>query len=152
EPEPGAWKVTIAPETGLPPRSVTNACKAVANGVEITALWGVPELAVMVAGGTAVFVSAKLADVAPGAEAATVKLPAILFAVRAGAAATPSGPVVAVAILLPVLGNVPPAPAAGAVNVTVTPAMGLLLASLTNALSPVANGLKVPVLCGVPAV
>ena len=49
--------------------------------------------------------------------------------------------------------NVPLAPAcAGAVNVTVTPDSGLLLASITVACRAVANAVPIAVLCGVPAV
>jgi len=45
----GAVNVTLAPDTALPPLSVTAAFKA-ANAVLMTTLCGVPELAVMLAG------------------------------------------------------------------------------------------------------
>jgi hypothetical protein len=58
--------------------------------------------------------------------------------------------VVAVAVAVPL--NVPLAPLAGAVNVTVTPLSGLLPASLTVACSAVVNAVLTVALCGVPAV
>src|ERR1700752_4937675 len=49
--------------------------------------------------------------------------------------------------------NVPLAPVcAGAVNVTVTPETGLLLASFTVAWSAVVNAVLIVAVCGVPAV
>jgi hypothetical protein len=49
--------------------------------------------------------------------------------------------------------NVPLAPVwAGAVNVTVTPETGLLLASFTVACSAVVNAVLIVAVCGVPAV
>src|ERR1700693_3944545 len=49
--------------------------------------------------------------------------------------------------------NVPLAPVcAGAVNVTVTPETGLLLASFTVACSAVVNAVAIVALCGVPPV
>jgi hypothetical protein len=69
----GAVKVTLTPETGLPPLSFTVACKAVANAVLIVALCGVPAVAVMLAAAPAVLVSEKLAvGVTPTAAALTV--------------------------------------------------------------------------------
>jgi hypothetical protein len=62
-PLPGAVNVTVAPLTGLLLESFTMACSAVANAVLIVALCGVPALAVMLAGGPAVLVKLKLADV-----------------------------------------------------------------------------------------
>ena len=48
--------------------------------------------------------------------------------------------------------NVPLAPLAGAVNVTVAPTTGLLLASFTVACSAVVNAEPIIVLCELPAV
>ncbi len=71
------------------------------------------------------------------------------MAVNEGAAAIPLPLVIAVALGEPL--NVALAPVPGALNVTVTPLTGLLLASFTNVCSPVPNAeLTVP-LCGVPA-
>src|SRR5271168_3203466 len=49
-PAPGAVKVTATPETGLPPASLTTALR-VAKGVLTRTVCGVPDEAVMVAGG-----------------------------------------------------------------------------------------------------
>jgi hypothetical protein len=73
-----------------------------------------------------------------------------MFAVKAGAVAIPPLLVTAVAVANPA--NVPVAPVDGAVNVTVTPFTGLLLASLTVACKAIANTVLIAVLCGVPAV
>ena len=67
-----------------------------------------------------------------------------------GAVATPLLFVVAVAFADPL--NAALAPVEGAVNVTVTPLTGLLLASLTVASSAVPNAALIVALCGVPAV
>src|SRR5713226_10199367 len=67
----GAMKVTTTLLTGLFRESFTVACSC-ANAVLMVALCGVPTVAVTVAGGPAVFVSAKFAEVAPVAEAVTV--------------------------------------------------------------------------------
>jgi len=75
--------------------------------------------------GTRVTVRAKLAEApTPLVEAVTVNSPAVLFAVRLGAVATPGAFVVAVAVFEPPM-KVPVAPLAGDVNVTVTPETGL---------------------------
>src|SRR5690242_13184022 len=66
-PLPGAVKVTVTPLTGLFPASFAVACRGAANAVLIAALCGVPAVAIMLAGGTARFVSAKLAGVATDA-------------------------------------------------------------------------------------
>ena len=50
-PEVGAAKVTLAPGTGLLLPSLTVACIAIANPVPTVALCGVPDVAVMLAGG-----------------------------------------------------------------------------------------------------
>jgi hypothetical protein len=55
-PLPGAVNVTVTPLTALPPESFTVACKAVAKVVPSVALWGVPEVAVMLVAAPAVLV------------------------------------------------------------------------------------------------
>jgi len=74
----------------------------------------------------------------------------MLLAVNTADTATPLALVTAV--LIPPA-NVPLAPVcAGAVNVTVTPETGLLLASFTVACSVLANAVLIVALCGVPLV
>ena len=81
-----------------------------------------------------VFVRLKFAgEATPAVEAVTVSLPAVEFAVKVGAVATPLLFVTTVADPL----NVPLAPLPGAANVTDAPAIGLLNESLTSALSAV---------------
>src|SRR5713101_3827192 len=96
-------------------------------------------------------VSEKLAGLAtPATDAVTVYgPPPILLAVKTGAVATPWAFVVAV---FTPPANVPLAPLAGAVKVTVTPFTGLFEASFTVACRSVANAVLVFVLCGVPPV
>jgi hypothetical protein len=72
------------------------------------------------------------------------------FAVNVGAVATPTVLVMAVAVLVPVLANVPLAPLAGAVNVTVAP-LTRLPSTATVAVNAV-NATPVLADCGVPAV
>jgi hypothetical protein len=69
--------------------------------------------------------------------------------VKTGAVATPWAFVIAV---FTPPANVPLAPLAGAVKVTVTPFKGLFEASFTVACSCVANAVLVFALCGVPPV
>ena len=73
------------------------------------------------------------------------------FAVNGGSIARPLALVVAVSVFNPPV-NVPLAPLAGAVNVTVTPLTGLPLASLTVAAMAVPKPVFSAELCGVPAV
>ena len=74
----------------------------------------------------------------------------MLLAVKIAEVATPLAFVTAV---FTPPANVPLAPVcAGAVNVTVTPESGLLLASFTVACSAVANAVPIVALCGVPPV
>ena len=72
------------------------------------------------------------------------------MAVSVGAVAMPLLLVTAVAVANPLKAAL--APLAGAVKVTVTPAIGLLPASRTVACKAVANAVFTAVLCGVPAV
>ena len=68
----GALKVTVAPLTGLLEASFTVACSC-AKAVLTVALWGVPMVAVMLAGAPDKLVREKLAGVeTPEAEAVTV--------------------------------------------------------------------------------
>jgi hypothetical protein len=68
----GAVKVTVTPETRLPPPSFTVALRA-ANALLMTTLWGVPAVAVILAAGPAKLVKEKLAGAAtPETVAATV--------------------------------------------------------------------------------
>jgi hypothetical protein len=148
----GAVNVTVTPLTGLLRASFTVACMAVANAVLIDALCGVPAVAVMLAGAAAArLVSEKFAGVAtPATDAVTVYAPpTMLLAVNVVAVATPCA--LLTAVFAPPA-NVPLAPLAGAVNVTVTPLTGLLKASFTVACIAVANAVLTVVLCGVPAV
>ena len=72
-PFPGAVNVTVTPLTGLFDTSLTVACKAVVNAELTGALWGVPAVAVMLAGGAETLVSEKFAgDATPEADAVTV--------------------------------------------------------------------------------
>src|ERR1700686_295867 len=74
----------------------------------------------------------------------------MLLAVKTAEVANPLAFVIAV---LTPPANVPLAPVcAGAVNVTVTPGTGLLLASFPVACSAVVNAVLIEALCGVPAV
>ncbi len=62
-PEAGAVKVTLAPETKLPPASFTVATNGLLNAWLTCALWPLPDIAVMVAGAPTVFVRVKEAAV-----------------------------------------------------------------------------------------
>ena len=73
------------------------------------------------------------------------------FAVNVVADAWPDASVVAVVLAVP-FANVPLPPAAGAVNVTVTPETGLPLLSCMVACNAVANAVLIVAFCGVPAV
>src|SRR5580704_8065788 len=50
-PEEGAVKVARIPGTGLPELSLKTACKGALNAVATVALWLLPELGLMLAGG-----------------------------------------------------------------------------------------------------
>jgi hypothetical protein len=92
----------------------------------------VPPVAVIDVGGPAVFVKENTASgVTPGTEALTEYDPTVVLAVKIADVATPDAFVMAVATPF---ANAPPAPLAGAVNVTVTPFTGLLLLSRTVAI------------------
>jgi hypothetical protein len=150
-PLPGAANVTVAPLTGLFDASFTVACSCTANAVLIVALWVVPAVAVMLAGGLPKLVREKLAGLAtPVTVAVTVYgPPAVLLAVKIAAVATPLAFVTAV---FTPPANVPLAPLPGAANVTVTPLTGLFPASFTVACNCTANAVLIVALCGVPVV
>src|SRR5260221_8529655 len=147
----GAVKVTVTPFTGLLDASLTVACSCVANAVLMVALWGVPAVAMILAGALARLVSEKFAGVeTPVTEAVTLYgPPTVPLAVKTAAVATPCALVTAV---LTPPANVPLAPLVGAVKVTVTPFTGLLEESFTVACSCVANAVLIVALWGVPAV
>src|SRR4029077_20804965 len=106
----------------------------------------------MFAAAPAVLVKAKFAFVATLlTDAATLYEPAVVFAVKAVAVATPLALVFTLTVLTPPA-NVPLAPLAGAVNVTEAPETGLPPLSFTVACRAVANAALTVALCGVPAV
>src|ERR1700739_217613 len=78
----GAVKVTVTPDNGFPPTSVTVAIRGLAKAERIAAPWLLPLLTAMFAGGPGVFVRLKVADTLP-AVAVTVYAPALLLAVMA---------------------------------------------------------------------
>jgi hypothetical protein len=133
----------------LLPASLTVTANALAKAVLIVADCGVvPAFAVIVEGGTAVFVSEKFTVVRPVAPAVTVYgPPAVAFAVN-GADATPDA-FVATTIVAMLLLNTPDAPDPGAVNVTFTPETGLLPASFTVTARALANAVLIVADCGV---
>src|SRR5438105_3028368 len=96
----------------------------------------------------AILVSAKLA-LSPGTVAVTVNAPAIPFAVKLGAVATPATLLAAWATL-PIPLKVPEGPVPGAVNVTGRPGSGLPPASLTTTASGVAYVVPTTALCEPP--
>src|SRR5260370_42355302 len=76
--------------------------------------------------------------------------PAVPFAVKVGAVATPLPSVLTITVVTPP-GKVPLAPLEGAVNVTGMP-LRLVPESFTFACSGVLKALLIAMLCGVPAV
>jgi hypothetical protein len=129
----GAVNVTTTPLTGLLPASVTVATKGAPKAVLIAALCPDPLVIATLAAGPTLFVSEKLAEVAPVALATTLYgPPAVAFAVNVADVATPLAFVVAV---FTPPAKVPLAPLAGGVNVTTTPLRGLFRASFTVACS-----------------
>jgi hypothetical protein len=149
----GAVNVTATPLSGLPKLSDTVATSGLANAVLITALCGVPLVAVIEKGGPAKFVRMKLAAADAAATVAPTSAdPAIVFAVKV-VVATPLELVVSVSVAVPLVAKVPlGAPAAvGAENVTLAPLTGVEPCS-TVTCSGVAYAVPTTVLCGVPAV
>jgi hypothetical protein len=148
-PDPGAVNVTFTPLTGLLPASFTVTARGLAKAVLTVADCGVvPAFAVIVVAVPAVFVSEKFTLVRLVAAAVTVYGPPTLaFAVN-GADAIPDA-FVGTTIVAVLLLNNPDAPDPGAVNVTFTPATGLLPASFTVTANAVGNGVLTAVDCGV---
>jgi hypothetical protein len=85
------------------------------------------------------------------AEAVTISAPAVEFAVKAEEVATPLVLVVTVSVAVEFDANVPLAPDAGAVKVTVTPAVGFPPV-VTVATSGLVNVVATAVLCPDPLV
>src|SRR5207302_143916 len=104
----GAVKVTTTPETGLLPASRTVTTSALPKAVLMVALWGVPEVAAMLAGVPAVLV--RLKEAGPWLHDALpiLKDPAWLSAVKASE--TWPLPSVVPVMVVPLLLNVPLAP------------------------------------------
>jgi len=148
-PDPGAVNVTFTAGTGLLPASFTVTANALAKAVLIVADCGVvPAFADIDAAAPGVFVSEKFTVVSPVAAAVTVYgPPAVAFAVN-GAEATPDAFVTTVIVAVALL-NLPDAPEPGAVNVTFTPATGLLPASLTVTAGALAKAVLIVADCGV---
>jgi len=146
----GAVNVTTAPLTGLLPASFTVAWNCVANAALMVADWGVPAVAVTLAGAPAVFVREKFAgEATPATAAVTVYEPAVPLAVNTAAVATPLALVVAV---LTPPAKVPLAPLDGAANITVAPLTAFPPLSFTVACNCTANAVLTAAFCGVPAV
>ena len=80
--------------------------------------------------------------------ALTLYEPAVALALKTGETATPLPSVITLAVVVPLL-NVPEAPDAGAVNVTLTPGTGLLNASRIVTVGALAKAVLMAVLCGV---
>jgi hypothetical protein len=88
----------------------------------------------------------------PGAVAVTVSVPDIPFAVSAAEVATPLELLIAVVTLVPLSANVPLAPVAGAVKVTVAPLIRFWPLSTTVTAKGAGNAVLIGALCGVPLV
>jgi hypothetical protein len=132
---------------------VTVATSGFANAVLTVALCPPPLVAARFAAAPAVFVRLKLAGVvAPVAVAVTEYAPAAVFAVNTCEVATPLELVVSVSVAPGVeVANVPLAPVAGAVKVTLTPLDGVPF-SVTVAASGFANATPTAALCPPPLV
>ena len=124
-PVDGAVNVTATPLAGFESESTTVATRGPANAVLTGVLCDAPPVAVIFAGGPARFVRLKFAGVdTPATVAVTVTAPDFRFAVNIAEIATPLALVAAVVVLEEVSANVPLAPFAGAVNVTIAPLTG----------------------------
>ena len=153
-PEEGAVNVTETPLAGFP-LEVTNATSGFANAVLTFSLWPDPLDTAITGIGAAVFVRLNFAaaPVSPVKSAVTVYGPPVVpFAVKADAVATPLVPVESVSVVFPLVANVPLAPVAGAVNVTITPLTGLLSLSTTVACRDVPKAVETAPLCVPPLV
>lgn len=148
-PVAGAVNVTDTPESGLFEASLIVTASAFAKAVATVAACGVvPAFAVMEAAAPAVFVSEKFTVVRPADVAVTVYAPpAVEFAVN-GADAMPEEFVATVMVAVLLL-KIPDAPVPGAVNVTLTPEIGLLAASFTVTAGALAKAVETVADCGV---
>jgi hypothetical protein len=118
----GAVNVTVAPLTRLP--SMATVAVNAANATPVLTDWGVPVVAATV---KPVFVRKKLAvRLVPDTKALAVrvKAPELPLAVNVDAVARPVPSLVWVSTLVPVLANVPVAPVAGTLKITLTPTAG----------------------------
>jgi hypothetical protein len=90
-PEAGALNVTLAPEIALPLASVTVATNGLPKGWFTCALWPLPDVGVILAGGPTVFVRAKNAELVRPATVAVTSYgpPALALALKVGEVATP---------------------------------------------------------------
>jgi hypothetical protein len=150
-PDAGAAKVTLTPPSGEP-FCVTAAIRGNPNAVPTCALCGDPlPTLIAVTGAAEEFVRLKFAgDAAPGTAAVTAYGPAAVeFAVNVDEVALPFASVVCVSVFVLLLENVPLAPDAGAVKVTVAPLSGEPFES-TVATSGAKKAIPVCALCGVP--
>jgi hypothetical protein len=146
-PVAGAANVTLTPDTGLPPESVTTATSGAPKAALMGVLWPLPLTTAMFVGAPAVFERVKVAELAtPLAVAITLYDPTVPLAVSAGEVAFPFASVVTVADPL----NVALAPLWGAVNVTLTPGTGLPPPSLTTATNAAAKALLIWAVCPPP--
>jgi hypothetical protein len=144
----GARNVTVTPLTGLPTESCTSAAKGNGNVVPTPVLC--PDPLDTVIDAAPLLVRVKLAGVeAPGTLAVTLYVPAVPLAVNTGDVACPEAFVVAV--FMPPA-NVPPAPLAGVLKVTVAPLTGLLDESVTVAIRALLNEVLMVALCPNPLV
>ncbi len=152
-PVAGAVNVTRTPLAGFAPPSNTVAVMGAAKDVLIAALCGVPLLAAIVAGGPAMFISAKVAGVVtPATEAVTVSGPDVPFAVNIAEVATPFASVVALVIVEAVSANMPLAPVEGAANVTTASLTGFWPPSLTVTTSGTPKVVLTTTLCEFPLI
>ena len=147
-PEAGAVNVTVWLGTTLPNWSVTSASSALANARPVGAVPGDPEYTDTVVAVPGLLVSAKDAGVADPLVACTDTAPAIVFAMKV-TVAMPDALVIPVIVAV-LFANVPDAPEAGAVKVTLTPSTGLSATFVTNADSGLANVSPTVADCGEP--
>jgi hypothetical protein len=135
-PLPGAVKVTVTPGTELSDASETRATRGAAKAVPTVVDWPEPLETVTAVGEPGVFVNANDRGAEVPDVATTVKLPAVVFAVKVGAVATPDA---LVAALTPARGpgNVPEGPTTGAVKEMFKAGIGLVSTSVAATERPV---------------
>src|SRR5215831_145603 len=144
-PLPGSVNVTLALATLFPFASKTLAISGMEKGLPVGTDWPPPEYTAMPAGGSGRFVRLKLALKVP-LIAVITNDPTVELAVNVGAVAMPDASVVTVAEAA----KVPLAPAAGAVKVTLWPAIALLDASVRRRERALANAAPAMALCPLP--